>query len=123
MAQTLAVAALFAEGPTTIRDVGNLRVKETDRVAALENELAKLGATVDVDGDDIRIENPTPGLLRPADIDTYDDHRMAMSFAVAGLRCEGVRINDPTCVNKTFPTYWDFLGRLRAAATAVADDG
>ncbi|MBI1374229.1 MAG: 3-phosphoshikimate 1-carboxyvinyltransferase [Phycisphaera sp.] len=123
MAQTLAVVAMFAEGPTVIRNVGNLRVKETDRLAALHAELTKLGGEVEVSGDDIRVENPTPGGLRPADIDTYDDHRMAMSFAIAGLACDGVRINDPACVNKTFPAYWDFLGRLHAAATSVAEDG
>lgn len=115
MAQTLAVVAMFAHGPTTIRNVGNLRVKETDRLAALKNELTKLGATVDVTGDDVTITPAAGHVYRPAAIDTYDDHRMAMSFAVAGLRIAGVEIRDPGCVNKTFPDFWDHLDRLRAA--------
>lgn len=116
MAQTLAVVALFADGGTVIRDIGNLRVKETDRLAALETELTKLGATPRIEGDDLYVEIDTPGKLKPAAIDTYDDHRMAMSFAVAGLRCEGIVINDPACVNKTFPDYWQYLDRLREAS-------
>ncbi len=119
MAQTLAVAALFALGPTTIRNVGNLRVKETDRLAALKNELTKLGAQVEIEDDDLTITPPaegTQGKLTPAAIDTYDDHRMAMSFAIAGLRSGGVVINDPKCVNKTFPEYFAYLERLRHSA-------
>ncbi|MCE9590800.1 MAG: 3-phosphoshikimate 1-carboxyvinyltransferase [Planctomycetes bacterium] len=111
-AQTLAVVALFAKGPTTIRNVGNLRVKETDRLAALQTELTKLGAAVEIEGDDITIEPPPDNKLTPAAIDTYNDHRMAMSFAVAGLRSEGVTINDPACVEKTFPEFFEYLGRL-----------
>jgi 3-phosphoshikimate 1-carboxyvinyltransferase len=114
MAQTLAVVALFADGPTTIRGVHTLRVKETDRIAALSNELAKLGAEVDVDGDDaITIKPPEDKRLRPATIDTYDDHRMAMSFAVAGTRSAGIRIRNPECVNKTYPTFFDDLEQLQ----------
>jgi 3-phosphoshikimate 1-carboxyvinyltransferase len=113
MAQTLAVAALFAEGPTVIRNIGNLRVKETDRLAALRTELGKLGATVRVEGDDLHVEMDRAGALRPAAVDTYDDHRMAMAFAVAGLRCPGVTIRDPACVNKTFPEFWKYLEKLR----------
>lgn len=116
VAQTLAVVALFAQGPTTIRNVGNLRVKETDRLAALRNELTKLGATVEIDGDDITIEPPPGNKLTPAAIDTYNDHRMAMSFAVAGLRSPGVTINDPSCVEKTFPDFFEYLGRLGTPA-------
>lgn len=116
MAQTLAVTALFAEGPTVIRNIGNLRVKETDRLAALHTELTKLSADVRIEGDDLHIVLDQPGQLRPAQIDTYDDHRMAMAFAVAGLRVPGVRINDPGCVNKTFPEFWEYLGRLKDAA-------
>ncbi len=115
MAQTLAVVSLFAKGQTTIRNVGNLRVKETDRIAALQNELAKLGATVDVQGDDLTITPPANDDWlqgRQATIDTYNDHRMAMSFAVAGLRMPGVVINDPACVDKTFPDYFEQLERL-----------
>ncbi|MEX0742693.1 MAG: hypothetical protein WD079_07825, partial [Phycisphaeraceae bacterium] len=119
MAQTLAIVALFANGPTTIRNVGNLRVKETDRLAALENELTKFGARIKITDDDLHIAMPHPGHLHPARIETYDDHRMAMSFAVAGLRHEGVTILDPACVNKTFPQFWTFLDRLRDAATPL----
>ncbi|MEX1017341.1 MAG: 3-phosphoshikimate 1-carboxyvinyltransferase [Phycisphaeraceae bacterium] len=119
-AQTLATVALFADGPTTIRNVGNLRVKETDRLAALDNELTKLGATVRIVGDDITITPPAHGRIQPAAIDTYDDHRMAMAFAVVGLRAPGVVINDPACVNKTFPDFFDYLDRLRDAASADA---
>ena len=110
MAQTLAVVALFAEGPTRISNVANLRIKETDRIAASAAELRKLGATVREFDDGLEI---VPGDLRPAAIDTYDDHRMAMSFAVAGLRIPGVVINDPECVAKTFP---DFFARFKGLA-------
>ena len=85
-AQTLAVVALFAEGTTTIRGLHTLRVKETDRIAALAAELVKLGAQVRVEGDDLTISPPTT--IPPASIETYDDHRMAMSFAIAGT-CAG----------------------------------
>lgn len=112
MAQTLAVVALFAIGPTSIRNVGNLRVKETDRLEALRIELTKLGATAEIDGDDLHIEPPAGNRLTPAAIDTYNDHRMAMSFAIAGLVSPGVTINDPGCVDKTFPDYFEYLARL-----------
>ena len=134
MVQTIAVVALFAEGKTTIRDVGNLRVKETDRLAALENELSKLGAKVIIEGDDITIEPSDERLLvntacgreekgykKPISgdnqvvIETYDDHRMAMSFAMAGLMQAGIVIDDPACVYKTYPTYFEELERLSAA--------
>ncbi len=102
----LAVVALFAEGPTTIRNVANLRIKESDRLAALEMELRKLGARARAESDSLRIE---PGRLRGARIATYDDHRMAMAFALAGLRLPGVVILDPGCVSKTWPDYFDAL--------------
>jgi 3-phosphoshikimate 1-carboxyvinyltransferase len=108
--QTLAVVALFAAGPTTIGNVGHVRHKETDRLAALATELCKLGAKVEERDDGLTI---TPGKLQPATIDTYRDHRMAMSFALAGLRQPGVRINDPGCTAKTYPGYFHDL----AAAT------
>jgi 3-phosphoshikimate 1-carboxyvinyltransferase len=104
--QTLAVVALFADGPTTIRNVAHIRHKETDRIAALTTELRKLGAEVDERDDGLTIQ---PGRLRPATIDTYDDHRMAMSFALAGLKVAGVRINDPGCTAKTYPAFFDDL--------------
>ncbi len=95
-----AVVCLFADAPTTIRNVANLRIKETDRLAALETELRKLGAGAVAGPDWLRIE-PRP--LHGAEIETYDDHRMAMSFALAGLRVPGVVILDPGCVSKTWP--------------------
>jgi 3-phosphoshikimate 1-carboxyvinyltransferase len=111
--QTLAVVALFADGPTTIRNVGHIRHKETDRIAALAAELRKLGAHVDERDDGLTIE-PRP--LQPAAIDTYSDHRMAMSFALAGLRIPGVRINDPRCVDKTYPAFFDDLTTIVGSA-------
>ncbi len=111
-AQTLAVIALFARGRTTIRNVPNLRFKETDRMAALETELRKLGANVETTATDLLIDPPSR--VTPARISTYDDHRMAMSFAVAGLAVEGIVIENPDCVRKTFPGFFDELRRLSA---------
>ncbi|MDB5304363.1 MAG: aroA [Phycisphaerales bacterium] len=111
-AQTLAVAALFAQGETTLRGLHTLRVKETDRIAALAAELLKLGAQVNVEGDDLTVI--APRTIRPASIATYDDHRMAMSFALAGTKSPGVVIQDPACVNKTYPNYFDDLAKLSA---------
>jgi len=119
MVQTLAAVALFAHGPTMIRNVGNLRVKETDRLAALQNELTKLGAVVLIHGDNMVIQPPLDGLVRPACLATYDDHRMAMSMAVVGLAAGGVRIEDPACVNKTFPGFFEYLDKLQPAAGAA----
>jgi 3-phosphoshikimate 1-carboxyvinyltransferase len=112
-AQTLAVTALFADGPTTVRGLHTLRVKETDRVAALASELTKLGADVSVDGDALTIHPPENGRLHVAEIDTYDDHRMAMSFALAGTKSAGVTIKDVQCVNKTYPDFFKDFERLR----------
>lgn len=105
----LAVTALFAEGPTVIRNVANLRIKESDRLAALECELNKLGARAHTSEDSLTIE---PGPLRGAEIATYDDHRMAMAFALAGLRVPGVTIRDPGCVRKSWPGYFVALESL-----------
>jgi 3-phosphoshikimate 1-carboxyvinyltransferase len=108
MVQTLAVLALFADQPTRILNVGNLRVKETDRLGALEAELRKLGAGVTTTADSITII--PPARVIPARIKTYDDHRMAMAFAVAGLRVDGVEIENPQCTAKTYPEFFtDFL--------------
>jgi 3-phosphoshikimate 1-carboxyvinyltransferase len=115
-AQTLAVAALFAKGETTIRGIGNLRVKETDRIAALANELVKFSAKVEVDEDSLTIEPPEN--IRHATVDTYDDHRMAMSFALAGTKIENVTIRNVECVNKTYPNYFNDLEKLKATATS-----
>lgn len=110
MAQTLAVVALFAEGRTAIRGLHTLRVKETDRVHALSVELGKLGALVEISGNDLLITPPTSP--NPARINTYDDHRMAMSFALAGTCIPEVTILDAECVNKTYPDYFDDLRKL-----------
>jgi 3-phosphoshikimate 1-carboxyvinyltransferase len=106
--QTLAVVALFADGVTTIRNVGHIRHKETDRIDAVARELRKLGANVEEWDDALRI---TPGPSRGAIIDTYDDHRMAMSFAIAGLKIPGVIIRDPQCTQKTYPHFFRDLKR------------
>jgi 3-phosphoshikimate 1-carboxyvinyltransferase len=111
MVQTLAALALFAEGPTTIRNVANLRIKETDRLAALNRELTKLGARVEEWPDGLRIH--PPGQITPAALDTYDDHRMAMSFALVGLGSPGIVINDPQCCRKTFPDFFERFEQLR----------
>jgi 3-phosphoshikimate 1-carboxyvinyltransferase len=104
-AMTAAVLALFADGPSTIRNVASWRVKETDRLAAMAAELRKLGAEVEQGPDHLRI---TPGKLKPGvAVDTYDDHRMAMSFSLVALGGVPVRINDPKCVAKTFPGFFD----------------
>ena len=107
--QTLAAVALFADGPTTITGVGHIRHKETDRIGDLARELRKLGATVEEFDDGLRI---TPGELRGAAIDTYNDHRMAMSLALTGLCIPGVAINDPGCVAKTYPRFFEDFARL-----------
>jgi 3-phosphoshikimate 1-carboxyvinyltransferase len=109
-ALTLAVVALFARGRTAIRNVPNLRFKETDRMAALKTELEKLGARVETTATDLVIDPPTQ--VTPASVATYQDHRMAMSFAVAGLGVDGIVIQDPECVGKTFPGFFDELKRL-----------
>jgi 3-phosphoshikimate 1-carboxyvinyltransferase len=106
-AMTLAVVALFAQGPTTLTGIASWRVKETDRIAAMAAELAKLGAKVDADDD--RMTIIPPARLLPATIETYDDHRIAMCFALAALGGVQVRIVDPDCVRKTFPGYFTSL--------------
>ncbi len=107
--QTLAAVAIFADGPTTIDNVGHIRHKETDRISAIATELRKLGADVDERDDGLTI---TPGEHRAATIDTYDDHRMAMSLALPGLRIPGVVINDPGCTAKTYPEFFDDLAAI-----------
>ena len=111
-AQTLAVLAPFADSPTRVTGIGFIRRKETDRIAAVVTELVRLGidAVEEPDGFLIRPGTPHPGVVR-----TYDDHRMAMSFALMGLRSPGITIADPRCVAKTFPGYWTALERLREA--------
>ena len=109
-AMTLAVVALFAEGPTAIRDVYNWRVKETERMVAIVTELRKLGAAVEEGRDYCVITPPAGGAVAAGvSVDTYDDHRMAMAFALAACGSEAVTINDPDCVRKTFPDYFAVL--------------
>jgi 3-phosphoshikimate 1-carboxyvinyltransferase len=112
MAQTLAAVALFADGPSTLRGLHTLRVKETDRIAALKKEIEKLGAEVSMSQDTITILPPEGGDFRPATIDTYGDHRMAMSFAVVGSKVSGITIRDAQCVQKTYPRFFEDFARL-----------
>ncbi|HRF73503.1 MAG TPA: bifunctional 3-phosphoshikimate 1-carboxyvinyltransferase/cytidylate kinase [Accumulibacter sp.] len=122
-AMTLATVALFAEGPTTLRNIASWRVKETDRIAAMAAELRKLGVTVDEGGDFIRVWPPAAGQsLRPAAIDTYDDHRMAMCLSLAALATP-LRINDPQTVGKTFPDYFGRFAEITQPVPVVAIDG
>jgi 3-phosphoshikimate 1-carboxyvinyltransferase len=109
-AQTLAVVALFAEGTTEIKNIEHVRYKETDRIGDLATELRRFGAVVKERQDGLRITPPET--LLPSTVQTYDDHRMAMSFAVAGLRLPGVVICDPDCTQKTFPNFFDVLEGL-----------
>jgi 3-phosphoshikimate 1-carboxyvinyltransferase len=110
-AMALAVAALFADGPSTLRNIGSWRVKETDRIAAMATELRKLGAVATEGPDWLRVEPPAR-LRNNASIDTYEDHRIAMSFSLAALGGVTVRINDPGCVAKTFPEYFQVLDAI-----------
>lgn len=117
-AQTLAVVAAFADGPTRVTGIGFIRGKETDRIRAVVTELqrAGIGAVEEADGFVVH-----PGPVRPATITTYDDHRMAMSFALLGLVASGIQIADPACVAKTFPTFWTLLEELRATADSTSN--
>ena len=117
-AMTLAVAALFAEGTTRLRNIASWRVKETDRLAAMAAELRKLGATVEEGGDFIAVSG-RPTFIPGASIDTYDDHRMAMCLSLACLGGVPLRINDPQCVNKTFPDYFERFAGLLAPVIAI----
>ncbi|HEX9427425.1 MAG TPA: 3-phosphoshikimate 1-carboxyvinyltransferase [Candidatus Polarisedimenticolia bacterium] len=109
VAQTLAICALFANGSTRIRGVTHLRIKETDRIGALVAEIRRLGGEASPEPDGLSI---IPRPLHGARIETYGDHRMAMAFAVAGLRTEGIVIADPGCVSKSFPGFWDAFDLL-----------
>ncbi len=110
-AMTLAITALFAAGVTTLRNIANWRLKETDRLTAMTNELRKLGATIEEGSDFLRIAPPPNRLTPHAIIDTYDDHRMAMCFSLASFGAP-VRINDPQCVAKTFPDYFELFSHI-----------
>jgi 3-phosphoshikimate 1-carboxyvinyltransferase len=106
---TLAVTAAFAQGKTVIKNIGHLRLKESDRIHALAIELSKMGIRVREGEDRLEIEGGEP---RGAEIETYNDHRMAMSFAIAGLAVSGVRIKGERCVGKSFPGFWETLQKL-----------
>lgn len=126
-AMTLAVAALFADGKCTLRNIASWRVKETDRIAAMATELRKLGATVEEGADYLVVSppaaasavSPAPTFQANADIATYDDHRMAMCFSLAALGGVPVRIHDPACVAKTFPHYFDVFAQITAPVIAI----
>lgn len=110
-AQTLAAVAVYATSPTVVTGIGFIRKKETDRIHAVVTELQRLGVRAEEQADGFTIwpSEPQPGIVQ-----TYDDHRMAMSFALLGLRSAGIEIYDPDCVGKTFPTYWDVLDTVTA---------
>jgi len=111
-AQTLAVVAPFADGPTRIYNIGHVRHKETNRIHAVVTELRKLGLRVDEKDDEMTIH---PGPISAASIETYDDHRMAMSFALIGLKVPGIEILDPGCTAKTYPNFFEDLESLRSS--------
>ena len=105
---TLGVVACFAKGSTKITNIAHIRHKETDRISALANELRKIGALVEEFPDSIIIH---PAKLHGAEIETYNDHRIAMSFAIAGLKTPGITICNPSCVAKTYPDFFDDLAK------------
>lgn len=111
VATSLMAIAPFADGPTTVRGIAQTHYEESDRPVAAATELRRMGLRVESDWDSVTIY---PGTPEPAEIQTYDDHRIAMSFAVTGLRASGIRIANPECVSKTFPEYFDVLRRLTA---------
>ena len=116
-AMTLAVAALFADGPTRLNNIASWRVKETDRIAAMAKELIKVGAIVEEGADYIEVNAPASlsDWKSPSEgIDTYDDHRMAMCFSLAAFGPNALKINDPNCVAKTFPTYFSEFAKVVA---------
>jgi len=109
-APTLAVVAALADSPTQVRGIGFVRTKESDRIAAVVAELQRSGIDAEEQTDGFVVR---PSTVRPAVIDPHDDHRLAMAFAVLGLRTPGIEISDPECVAKTFPEYFDVLESLR----------
>ena len=115
-AQTLAAVAAFADGPTTVSGIGFIRGKETDRIHAVVTELQRLGIDAEEQPDGFVVR---PGPIGAGVVQTYDDHRMAMAFALIGLRAPGVQIADPACVSKTFPGYWLLLDELRGSAAGT----
>ncbi|MCA9063139.1 MAG: 3-phosphoshikimate 1-carboxyvinyltransferase, partial [Planctomycetaceae bacterium] len=118
-AQTLSVVATVAATPTVIRSVGHMRHKETDRIAAVVNELKRCGIHAEETFDGLVIH---PGSAHPAAVETYDDHRMAMSFSLLGLVNRGIEIRDPGCTAKTYPDYFRDLDRLCGRDSNAASD-
>jgi 3-phosphoshikimate 1-carboxyvinyltransferase len=116
-APTLAAIAPFASGPVTITGVEHMRWKETDRIAAMATELARLGVAVEEKKDGLVIQPSQP---RRDTVSTYDDHRMAMSLAITGIAGEGIRIEDPDCTSKTFPNFFAVLEDLRRQSHSAA---
>jgi 3-phosphoshikimate 1-carboxyvinyltransferase len=110
---TLAICALFGKQPMTLVDAARMRLQETDRIKAMVMELQRVGARAEEHQDGFTVWPAEPELLRGADIETYNDHRMAMCFSVLGLKVPGIRIKNPSCVNKTFPNFFDKLEQLR----------
>jgi 3-phosphoshikimate 1-carboxyvinyltransferase len=110
MVPTLAAVALFAQGRTIIRNVAHLRIKESDRIASVVKEWKSLGARIEEQPDGLIIEGATP--LSGAKVDPHNDHRLAMSLAVIGLRVPGVRIQNEACVIKSFPNFWELWEKL-----------
>ena len=115
-AQTLAVVAACAKGATTIRGLSTLRVKETDRIAALHTELSKVGIRSEAGPDYLIVHGGTPHGARIA---TYEDHRMAMSFAMLAARIPGIEIEEPSVVDKSFPSFWDTLDDIGISSSDV----
>jgi 3-phosphoshikimate 1-carboxyvinyltransferase len=116
---TLAALAALASGPSRIRGVAVTRGHETDRLAALATELAKLGVTVTELPDGLVVDGPGPDRLRPARLATWGDHRMAMALAAVAARVPGVVLEDPACVAKTYPGFWDDLAAAGLAWRAL----
>jgi 3-phosphoshikimate 1-carboxyvinyltransferase len=112
-AQTFAVVAAHASGPSRVRGIGFIRQKETDRIAAVVSELRRCGVDATEEPDGFSLRPAQPGALRPAVVETYRDHRMAMSFALMGLRSPGISIADPGCVAKTFPQFFEVFESMR----------
>jgi 3-phosphoshikimate 1-carboxyvinyltransferase len=111
-APTIAALAPFARGPVRVRNVGHLRIQESDRIAAVTCELRKIGASVREHDDGWEIE---PSALHGGEVETYKDHRIAMAFSLIGLRVPGIVVLDPGCVGKTFPDFFETLERLRVS--------
>jgi len=112
---TLAVVAAFAHGATHIHNIGHLRIKECDRLSAVVTELTKMGVKIEEQDDAMIIHGDGGAGMKGAEIETYEDHRMAMSMSIAGLRVPGVKITGETCVAKSFPDFWERFALLSGA--------